>query len=219
MTTCSSIFAWKIAWTEEPGGLLSMGVTKSWTWLSDWVHAHVCVRAHTHTHTTRLQVSTMKTQLSTKGHTSSICCHCCLLLATLKFGSVTCNPAKQWELEDGVQLSSLHLWTGHILSSMSFFSPHLWRVILSQWECWALPGPARAASWGWGRWCAEELLTSVSQPPSTSGTLLAKSPGLLGRKLCSSTDTQRLGVSSCHFSAVSFHLEPFYLSSTCLEGT
>ena len=25
MATCSSILAWKIPWTEEPGGLLSMG--------------------------------------------------------------------------------------------------------------------------------------------------------------------------------------------------
>ena len=25
MTTCSSILAWKIPWTEEPGGLQSMG--------------------------------------------------------------------------------------------------------------------------------------------------------------------------------------------------
>ena len=27
--THSSILAWKISWTEEPGGLQSMGVTKS----------------------------------------------------------------------------------------------------------------------------------------------------------------------------------------------
>ena len=26
-----SILAWKIPWTEEPGGLQFMGVTKSWT--------------------------------------------------------------------------------------------------------------------------------------------------------------------------------------------
>ena len=31
MTTCSSILAWKIPWTEEPGGLQSMGVPKSRT--------------------------------------------------------------------------------------------------------------------------------------------------------------------------------------------
>ena len=30
MATHSSIFAWEIQWTEEPGGLVH-GVTKSWT--------------------------------------------------------------------------------------------------------------------------------------------------------------------------------------------
>ena len=32
----SSIFAWKIPWTEEPGGLQSIESQKSWAWLSDW---------------------------------------------------------------------------------------------------------------------------------------------------------------------------------------
>ena len=31
MATNSSILAWKIQWTEEPGGLQSMGVTESET--------------------------------------------------------------------------------------------------------------------------------------------------------------------------------------------
>ena len=31
----SSILAWRIPWTEEPGGLSPHGVTKSQTWLSD----------------------------------------------------------------------------------------------------------------------------------------------------------------------------------------
>ena len=35
MTTHSSILAWEIPWTEEPGGLQSMGSQKSWTRLSD----------------------------------------------------------------------------------------------------------------------------------------------------------------------------------------
>jgi len=30
MATLSGILAWKIAWTEEPGGLQSMGLQKSW---------------------------------------------------------------------------------------------------------------------------------------------------------------------------------------------
>ena len=34
--THSSILAWKIPWTEEPGRLQSMGSQKSRTWLSDW---------------------------------------------------------------------------------------------------------------------------------------------------------------------------------------
>ena len=31
MATHSSILAWKIPWTEETGGLQSMGLQKSWT--------------------------------------------------------------------------------------------------------------------------------------------------------------------------------------------
>ena len=31
MATHSSILAWRIPWTEEPGGLQSMGSQKSWT--------------------------------------------------------------------------------------------------------------------------------------------------------------------------------------------
>ena len=35
MATPSSVLAWRIPWTEEPGGLQSMGSLKSWTRLSD----------------------------------------------------------------------------------------------------------------------------------------------------------------------------------------
>ena len=40
MATHCSILAWKIPWREEPGKLLFMGVTKSWTQLSDLAHTH-----------------------------------------------------------------------------------------------------------------------------------------------------------------------------------
>ena len=40
--------AWEIPWTEEPGGLQSMGSQKSWTQLSTHTHTH------THTHTQSL---------------------------------------------------------------------------------------------------------------------------------------------------------------------
>ena len=35
MATHSSVLAWKIPWTEEPGGLQSMGSQKSHSQLSD----------------------------------------------------------------------------------------------------------------------------------------------------------------------------------------
>ena len=35
MATHSSILIWRIPWTEEPSGLQSMGLAKSWTQLSD----------------------------------------------------------------------------------------------------------------------------------------------------------------------------------------
>ena len=35
MATHSSILAWRIPWTEEPGRPQCMGVSKSWTRLSD----------------------------------------------------------------------------------------------------------------------------------------------------------------------------------------
>ena len=35
IATHSSILAWRVPWTEKPGGLQSLGLQKSWTWLSD----------------------------------------------------------------------------------------------------------------------------------------------------------------------------------------
>ena len=40
MATHSSILAWKVSWAEEPGGLQSMGVTKSQTQLNSHTHTH-----------------------------------------------------------------------------------------------------------------------------------------------------------------------------------
>ena len=34
MKTHSGLLAWEIPWSEEPGGLQSMGLQKSWTGLS-----------------------------------------------------------------------------------------------------------------------------------------------------------------------------------------
>ena len=50
MATHSSILAWKTPWTEEPGGLQSMG-SQSQTQLKRLSrHAHTHTHTHTHTH-------------------------------------------------------------------------------------------------------------------------------------------------------------------------
>ena len=46
--THSSILAWRILWTEEPGGLQSMGSQRVG---HDWAHTPVHTHTHTHTHT------------------------------------------------------------------------------------------------------------------------------------------------------------------------
>ena len=50
MATYSSILAWRIPWTEEPGKLQSMWSHRSWTWLKQLTHAHTHTHTHTHTH-------------------------------------------------------------------------------------------------------------------------------------------------------------------------
>ena len=48
MATHSSILAWEIPWSEEPGGLQSM---ESQRVRHDWAQVHVLTHTHTHTHT------------------------------------------------------------------------------------------------------------------------------------------------------------------------
>ena len=50
MAPHSSILAWKIPWTEEPGGLQSMGSQKCWTQLvtkqQQQIYVYMCVRVY-----------------------------------------------------------------------------------------------------------------------------------------------------------------------------
>ena len=48
IATYSSIPAWRIPWTEEPGGLQSMGSQRVGR---DWAGAHMHTHIHTHSHT------------------------------------------------------------------------------------------------------------------------------------------------------------------------
>ena len=48
MATHSSMLAWEISWTEEPGGLCSMGLQRvRYDFVTEYTHTHT----HTHTHT------------------------------------------------------------------------------------------------------------------------------------------------------------------------
>ena len=52
MATLSSILAWRIPWTEEPGGLQSWGC-KEFDMTERLTHTHT----HTHTHTSILSTA------------------------------------------------------------------------------------------------------------------------------------------------------------------
>ena len=43
MATHSSILAWEIPWTEEPGGARVHGIAQSWTRLSTHTHMSVII--------------------------------------------------------------------------------------------------------------------------------------------------------------------------------
>ena len=57
MATHSSILAWRIPWTEDPGGLQSIGPKESdTTEVTQHSHARIHARTHTHTHTHWLSI-------------------------------------------------------------------------------------------------------------------------------------------------------------------
>ena len=56
MATHSSILAWEISQTEEPGGLQSMGLKRvryDWVLMHEYIHTYTytCIHARTHAHT------------------------------------------------------------------------------------------------------------------------------------------------------------------------
>ena len=48
IATCSSILAWRIPWTEEPGGLQSMGSKKSQTQLTKRAYVYIYFQILSH---------------------------------------------------------------------------------------------------------------------------------------------------------------------------
>ena len=50
----SSILAWQTPWTEEPGGLQSLGVSKQWDMTERLTHSHVSFLSPVHSARCRL---------------------------------------------------------------------------------------------------------------------------------------------------------------------
>ena len=50
MTTCSSSLAWRIPWTEDPGGLQPMGCQRVGHYRSDLAHTHEVLKESIHVH-------------------------------------------------------------------------------------------------------------------------------------------------------------------------
>ena len=62
MATGTTVLAWRIPWTEEPGRLQSMGLKE--LDMTEWVCVRAHTRTHTHTHRVTLQYQN-KTFLNT----------------------------------------------------------------------------------------------------------------------------------------------------------
>ena len=65
MTTHSSMLAWKISWTEEPGKLQSIGSQKSQTQLSDRGHTSCLAKVET-------EISVLNLTIILKPHSSTL---------------------------------------------------------------------------------------------------------------------------------------------------
>ena len=51
MATHSSILAWELLWTKEPGGLQSMMSQKGYNWAGGCAYKHTHTHTHIHTYT------------------------------------------------------------------------------------------------------------------------------------------------------------------------
>ena len=72
LATCSSIFAWKISWTEEPGSLRSKGCKESDT------TKQLSTHTHTHTHTNSVFQATLQ-NMTTPNNKNQLCFHSLLV--------------------------------------------------------------------------------------------------------------------------------------------
>ena len=82
MTTHSSILAWRIPWTEEPGGLQSMGLQR---FVHDWATKH---KHSTRLISPKLLCSSPHPRLSSEIVLLTACMHACLLSLSVVFDTL-----------------------------------------------------------------------------------------------------------------------------------
>ena len=121
----SSTLAWKIPWTEEPGGLQSMGVINSWIWLN--VHTHTTLYTLNQTNPGPEDVDWLSQAGRSLGWRFQV--------------SAARNPLQQlgWVCQGKRDLSGLyeHIWyphyhlrdTGERSKKASLRSHYLWRLM------------------------------------------------------------------------------------------
>ena len=105
MATHSSVLAWTVPWTEEPGGLQSMGVTKESDMteqISTHTHTHMHIHAHTHTVDSCGYWQVMATAWPPVTSDIECCCNTCRAKATNNMEArkgEAANTSKQGFLE------------------------------------------------------------------------------------------------------------------------
>ena len=87
MTTHSRIFAWRIPWTKEPGGLQSMGLQR--VGHTEWL------TYRTYIHETTAAVKAINITITSKSFLTPLCCVCVLRALTwdLPGGAAVKNPS------------------------------------------------------------------------------------------------------------------------------
>ena len=95
MATHSSILAWEIPWTEEPGRLQSMGSQKSWTWLSTQ-HTHKIKSRYNHRNKTKRMTALHFVWTRVVGEMYAHLSYHFHMLISVSWILPTCKPAHQW---------------------------------------------------------------------------------------------------------------------------
>ena len=136
--THSSILAWEIPWTEEPGGLQSMGVTKSRTRLSHWASYHWrCLSSPVPAWYSVVSYTENDLSVYCTGSFSSFLCMVLVQVTQFSFPGATWLCCEVWTCWDPVLCTALQYCvpSPSALSMLTFFLLsffHMWRTHFHQ---------------------------------------------------------------------------------------